>query len=63
MLAEIPIGFWTFWLGAGLVLYVTFAWTTIRLAVRWDDRRGEQAPPGGEHATKALDNETEGSAA
>lgn len=60
MLAEIPIGFWAFWLGVGLVLFVAFAWTMVRLAVRVDDTRDDELPKGG-HAPKELNDEAEGS--
>ena len=63
MLAEIPIGFWAFWLAVGIVLFVAFAWTIVRLAVRWDDRESKQTPPEGEQATNTLDDKTEGSVA
>lgn len=36
MLAEIPIGFWGFWFGVGIVLYCGLVWALIRLAVRSD---------------------------
>lgn len=62
MLAEIPIGFWAFWLAVGLVLYVAFAWTMIRLAVR-SDEIGHDEPPQREHVRKELTDETEGSRA
>lgn len=60
--AAIPIGFWAFWLVVGLVLYVAFAWTLIRLAVRSDETRDDDVPER-EHAPKELTDETEGSRA
>ena len=45
MLAEIPIGFWAFWLAVGIVLYVAFVWTMIRLAARWNDRQPHESAP------------------
>lgn len=55
MLAEIPIGFWAFWLGVGLVVYVAFVWTMVRLAVRSDTSN--------EETREALTDETKGSRA
>lgn len=60
MLAEIPIGFWAFWLALGLVLYIAFVWTMVRLAVRSDERSHEERP-GSEDAPKARTDDTEGS--
>lgn len=60
MLAEIPIGFWAFWLAAGVVLYVALTWMLIRVAVRWDERRGD-APHEGGQAAELLTDEMEGS--
>lgn len=45
MLAEISTGFWGFWFGVGVVLYVVLAWTMIRVAVRWDRRRADERMP------------------
>lgn len=45
MIAALPVGWWTFWLGVGAVGFGLSTWLLLRIAAALDDGDGDGPPP------------------
>jgi hypothetical protein len=51
VLASLPVGWWTFWLGSAAALFVALVWVVTRLAVDSDEEE-RHGPHPGVHSTE-----------